>query len=65
MEEEEVRAAWYVGVEEEQEEWAPTVLWAEDGVVGSGYSAEVGVQGATCSVVAGEVETAVQAARSG
>lgn len=54
-----------MGAEEEQEAWASTVLWAGDGVVGLGYSAEVGVQGMTCSVVAEGVETAVRAGQSG
>jgi hypothetical protein len=39
--------------------WASTALWTEDGVVGPGCSAGVGVQQSACSVVAGEAETAV------
>jgi hypothetical protein len=54
-----------VGAEEEQEVRASTVLWAEDGVVGSECSVEVGVQEATCSVAAGGVETTVRAGQSG
>lgn len=45
-----------------EEVWASTALWTEDGVVGSGCSAGVGVRQLAYSVVAEEVETAAAAA---
>ena len=43
----------------EEEVWASTALWTEDGVVGSGCSAGVGVRQLAYSVAVEEVETAV------
>jgi len=48
-----------VGAEEEVVVWVSTVLWTEDGVVGSGCLAGVEDQQSACSVVAGEAETMV------
>lgn len=48
-----------MGAEEEVVVWVSTVLWTEDGVVGSGCSAGVEDQQSACSVVAEEAETVV------